>query len=166
MLKLYPALLSFDRFFAIEAVSGFYKLPPEKELRYLLTSAGMTPSRASEFTRRHDFLHALVGARSKPSTKPPTIGFSDFLKHRLHLEPSDAVVVKMDVEGHEYDIVETLLQDGTAGLIDELFLEVHYNHPRMRKLFHWCTERQRKIDKSERNPFWCDRTLQHATSSV
>ena len=49
--------------------------------------------------------------------------------------------------------MDTLLEDGTYRLIDEIMLEVHYNHPKMTQLFNWC-----------RKPvFWCNRTLQEAT---
>ena len=162
MLRIYPSLVHFDAFFAIEAVAGFYKLPPERQLRRLLTKAGMPPARAADFQKRHFFLQAFVGAQSDPSTSPPTIGFSDLLRHALGLQPADAVVVKMDVEGYEYAVIDTMLRDGTQTLVDELMLEVHYSHPRMAQLFHWCTARQRGYNAAT-SPFWCNYTLGNAT---
>lgn len=153
MLKLYPPLLDFDEYYAFEAVAGFYRLPPQERLERLLRSKGMSRSRAATFARRHFFFQAFIGARSQPSTTPPTIGFSDFLQTVLGLQPADAVVVKMDVEGYEYDIVQTLLADGTHALIDEIMLEVHYGHPQMRRQFNWCKTPQ----------FWCGYTLQNAS---
>ena len=97
-LQFYPDLLDFDEFYAFEAVAGFYKLPPQKELLQKLTRAGMNPDRATDFSRRHFFFQAFVGARSDPSTSPPTIGLSDFLLRTLQLQPADAVVLKLDVE--------------------------------------------------------------------
>ena len=41
------------------------------------------------------------------------------------MRPDDFVVVKMDIEGAEYDVVPHLLREKVADLIDELFLEVH-----------------------------------------
>ena len=152
--KIYPELADFDEFYAFEAVAGFYKLPPQPQLTALLRSHGMSQSRAETFARRHFFFQAFVGARSDPSTTPPMLGFSDFLRVVLGLQPADAVVVKMDVEGWEFDIVRTLLEDGTHALIDEIMLEVHYGHPKMRRLFNWCKTPQ----------FWCSYTLQNATS--
>ena len=35
------------------------------------------------------------------------------------------MVVKMDIEGAEYDVVPHLLREKVADLIDELFLEIH-----------------------------------------
>ena len=37
----------------------------------------------------------------------------------------------MDVEGHEYKMLESLLEDGNIGLVDELMVEIHYTHPDM-----------------------------------
>ncbi|PKA67249.1 hypothetical protein AXF42_Ash004741 [Apostasia shenzhenica] len=39
----------------------------------------------------------------------------------------DFVVMKMDVEGAEFDLVPRLFETGAICLIDELFLECHYN---------------------------------------
>ncbi|GJN31198.1 hypothetical protein PR202_gb19563 [Eleusine coracana subsp. coracana] len=39
----------------------------------------------------------------------------------------DYVVVKMDVEGAEFDLVPRMLDTGAICLVDELFLECHYN---------------------------------------
>ena len=56
-------------------------------------------------------------------------------------------------QGYEYEIVNTLLADGTYALVDELFLEVHYGHPKMKQMFNWCWKPQ----------FWCGYTLENAT---
>ena len=153
MLRLYPALGTFDEFYLFEAVPGKYRLPAPRELSSLLRRF-MPREQAATFARRHFFFQAFVGARSDPSTSPPTIGFSDMLQNMLRLAPSDAVVVKMDVEGFEYDIVSTLLADGTHALIDEMMLEVHYGHQEMRARFNWC----------RRPLFWCRYTLDNATT--
>ena len=68
----------------------------------------------------------------------------------------------MDVEGYEYAVIDTMLRDGTQTLVDELMLEVHYSHPRMAQLFHWCTARQRGYNAA-RSAFWCNYTLGDAT---
>ncbi|KAL1526320.1 hypothetical protein AB1Y20_015035 [Prymnesium parvum] len=154
MMKLYPSLVEFDEFYVFEAVPGKYVLPPPRERKRVLKNAGMRASRAATFNRRHFFMQAFVGARSDTSTVPPTIGFSDFLLTMLQLQPADAVVVKMDVEGYEYEVVDTLLRDGTAELIDEIMLEVHYSHPDMLRAFRWCKTPQ----------FWCKYSLDNATS--
>jgi hypothetical protein len=157
-LKLYPQLANFDEYYAFEAVAGFYELPTQAKLQHKLRALGMSASRAETFTRRHFFFQAFIGARSDPSTSPPTIGFSDFLQTTLALQPADAVVVKMDVEGYEYDIVSSLLADGTHELIDEMMIEVHYGHPKMMRQFNWCREPKPGWQ------FWCGYTLQNATN--
>ncbi|CAN4102131.1 unnamed protein product [Withania somnifera] len=42
-------------------------------------------------------------------------------------ERRDYLVVKMDVEGNEFHLVNKLIETGAICLIDELFLECHYN---------------------------------------
>jgi len=160
MFKVYPQLLLFDEFYSFEAVGGKYALPAPEVLTPMLAQMGMP--RAESFARRHLFMQAFVGARSSTASSPPTIGLSDFLQTTMRLQPADAVVVKMDAEGHEYDIMRSLLDDGTHALIDELFVEVHYNHPRMMQMFHWCSRLVR--GKPRDLEFWCRYTLENATN--
>lgn len=40
---------------------------------------------------------------------------------------NDFVVMKMDVEGAEFDLIPRLFESGAICLVDELFLECHYN---------------------------------------
>jgi len=161
MFKVYPALGAFDEFYVFEAVAGFYKLPPAHQLERLL-SRYMSADRIASFSRRHFFFQAFIGARSESSTVPPTIGLSDFLRTALQLKPSDMVVLKLDVEGYEYDIVSTLLADGTHSLIDEMMCEVHYGHPKMTSMFNWCSGRARS-GKPQPREFWCNYTLADAS---
>ena len=53
----------------------------------------------------------------------PAIDIADWLRRTVR--PDDFVVVKMDIEGAEYDVVPHLLREKVADLIDELFLEIH-----------------------------------------
>jgi len=39
--------------------------------------------------------------------------------------PEDYVIVKMDIEGAEYDVLEKVIADGNLPLIDELIIEFH-----------------------------------------
>ncbi|KAK8512135.1 hypothetical protein V6N12_031863 [Hibiscus sabdariffa] len=56
----------------------------------------------------------------------------------------DFVVMKMDVEGTEFDLIPRLFETGAICLIDEIFLECHYNR------WQRCCpgERSRKYEKS------------------
>ncbi|XP_023538968.1 uncharacterized protein LOC111799742 [Cucurbita pepo subsp. pepo] len=51
--------------------------------------------------------------------------FADWLKNTV--TEKDFVVMKMDVEGTEFDLIPRLLETGAICLIDEIFLECHYN---------------------------------------
>lgn len=57
--------------------------------------------------------------------KVESIDFSDWLKQTCKEE--DFVILKMDIEGSEYEIVPKLIQDGTINLIDIFYLEWHSN---------------------------------------
>ncbi|KMZ56647.1 S-adenosyl-L-methionine-dependent methyltransferases superfamilyprotein [Zostera marina] len=51
--------------------------------------------------------------------------FAEWLKNTVTEE--DFVVLKMDVEGTEFDLIPMLLDTGAICLVDEFFLECHYN---------------------------------------
>ncbi|XP_057431397.1 uncharacterized protein LOC130724226 [Lotus japonicus] len=51
--------------------------------------------------------------------------FAEWLKSAV--TSRDFVVMKMDVEGTEFHLIPRLIQTGAICLIDELFLECHYN---------------------------------------
>ncbi|XP_061341680.1 uncharacterized protein LOC133288000 [Gastrolobium bilobum] len=51
--------------------------------------------------------------------------FAEWLKSAVSIR--DFVVVKMDVEGTEFHLIPRLIETGAMCLIDELFLECHYN---------------------------------------
>ncbi|KAK4749520.1 hypothetical protein SAY87_026969 [Trapa incisa] len=51
--------------------------------------------------------------------------FADWLKRTV--SEKDFVVVKMDVEGTEFDLIPRLFKNGAICMIDEIFLECHYN---------------------------------------
>ena len=55
----------------------------------------------------------------------PLLNFSRWLQQ--HVAAEDFVVVKMDIEGSEYEVLPSLLRSRAIKLIDELLLEVHYN---------------------------------------
>ncbi|KAJ4979823.1 hypothetical protein NE237_010603 [Protea cynaroides] len=51
--------------------------------------------------------------------------FATWLKNTV--SESDFVVMKMDIEGTEFDLIPRLFETGAICLIDEIFLECHYN---------------------------------------
>ena len=60
-----------------------------------------------------------VGVDNDPNSAPPTIGLSQFLKD-IEIQKDDFVVMKMDVEGMEYGLIERMLEDGSHVLVDEV----------------------------------------------
>lgn len=67
--------------------------------------------------------HADVQASGKVKVTVPTINLN-----RLVYEttiPADWVIVKMDIEGAEWDIVPCLAQSAAASKVDALYMEVH-----------------------------------------
>jgi len=53
------------------------------------------------------------------------IDFSAWL--RSTFREDDYVIVKMDIEGAEYDVLEKIIRDGNLPLIDELIVEFHHH---------------------------------------
>ncbi|XP_027351618.1 uncharacterized protein LOC113862691 [Abrus precatorius] len=51
--------------------------------------------------------------------------FADWLKNTV--SKNDFVVMKMDVEGTEFELIPRLFKTGAICLVDEIFLECHYN---------------------------------------
>jgi FkbM family methyltransferase len=52
-----------------------------------------------------------------------SIDFSKFLKSIC--QPDDFVLVKMDIEGSEFDVIDSLIETGAYKLIDEFYCEFH-----------------------------------------
>jgi len=53
----------------------------------------------------------------------PTIDFSDWIAKTV--QNGDEVLVKMNIEGAEYAVLEKMIEDHTIGMIDELYIEFH-----------------------------------------
>ncbi|KAL2641938.1 hypothetical protein R1flu_009525 [Riccia fluitans] len=61
-----------------------------------------------------------------------SINITRFIKEELNLTAEDTVIVKMDIEDSEWPILERWLNDvEMVQIIDEIFVEVHYNHKSM-----------------------------------
>uniref|UniRef100_A0A5B7ALL4 Uncharacterized protein n=1 Tax=Davidia involucrata TaxID=16924 RepID=A0A5B7ALL4_DAVIN len=66
-----------------------------------------------------------VSSSSGEVDKIKGFDFANWLKNTV--SERDFVVMKMDVEGTEFDLVPRLFETGAICLIDEIFLECHYN---------------------------------------
>ena len=127
------------------------------------TSAGQRGYTTNGVLNSMHLNYNYIGLDDASTTSPPTRGLSQFLLD-TGVQEDDFVVVKMDVEGIEYDLLERLMADGSYKLIDEVrmttasqmrieyhappfsfdltcisskvFVEIHYDHPDMHR-FGW-----------------------------
>ena len=42
-------------------------------------------------------------------------------------KPEDEIILKLDIEGAEYQVLNKMIEDGTMSYIDQLFIEWHWN---------------------------------------
>ncbi|CAI7834560.1 unnamed protein product [Closterium sp. NIES-54] len=76
-------------------------------------------------------------AAPSPSPAQNMVNVTRWFLEDLKLKEEDSVVVKMDIEGHEWAILQHWLSNPRmAAIVDELFVEVHYHHPTMTE-FTW-----------------------------
>jgi FkbM family methyltransferase len=68
---------------------------------------------------------AMEGVSSGEVRRIPAFDLAEWLKRTA--SEQDYVVMKMDVEGTEFDLIPRMLDTGAICLVDELFLECHYN---------------------------------------
>lgn len=59
----------------------------------------------------------------------PCIDFSRWLLERF--SPNDHIILKLDIEGSEYEVLNKMIVDNSIGLINKLYIEWH---PTLRKL--------------------------------
>jgi FkbM family methyltransferase len=52
------------------------------------------------------------------------IDFSQWIRHTFH--KTDHIVVKMDIEGAEYAVLEKMLREGSIDYVSELIVEFHW----------------------------------------
>lgn len=107
-----------------KAVDAF---PPHKIT--LVPHAAYIREGKMEFSGDMGHLHlqnnSMATASNAKSRVVETIDFSEWLETNVHED--DFVVVKLDVEEAEYAILDRLLTKGTLCLVDELYMEVHFN---------------------------------------
>ena len=51
------------------------------------------------------------------------IDFSRWLSANFSIR--DYIIVKMDIEGAEYEVLEKMIRDGTLQMVNELYVEFH-----------------------------------------
>ena len=56
---------------------------------------------------------------------PLSVNAIDFSEFLLSFDKDDYIVVKLDIEGAEYAVIDYIIQTGAIKMIDELFVEWH-----------------------------------------
>lgn len=137
--KQYPKQNKTFEIYAVEADKTFYEEYKIKKGVTLLPYAAWVRNETLVFEINEDPGHKDVdkgrgmgriqpAQSSSGSTDVDEIqgfDFADWLKSSV--TERDYVVMKMDVEGTEFDLIPRLIKTGAICLIDELFLECHYN---------------------------------------
>lgn len=141
--KQYPKQNHTFEIFAIEADKAFHSEYSTKKGVNLLPYAAWVRNESLSFEVNHDKDQKAdeKGGKGMGRIRPtglPLDGkstgdlhaiqgfdFAEWLKSTV--TEKDFVVMKMDVEGTEFDLIPRLFETGAICLIDELFLECHYN---------------------------------------
>ncbi|XP_010553127.1 PREDICTED: uncharacterized protein LOC104823307 [Tarenaya hassleriana] len=142
--KEYPKQNKTFDVFAIEADKTFHEEYKVKKKVQLLPYAAWVRNETLTFEINHDPGKEVKArgrgmGRIQPVQSSSTSGdgfngevdliqgfdFAEWLKSVVR--ERDFVVMKMDVEGTEFDLIPRLVETGAICLIDELFLECHYN---------------------------------------
>jgi len=55
--------------------------------------------------------------------KIASIDFSSWIKNNF--SPDDYIIVKMDIEGAEFEVIPKMISDGTINYVDIIYLELH-----------------------------------------
>ena len=79
-------------------------------------------------SRRHSgkansVYHNKRAGKGEQTRSVPCIDFSKWLSNNFNED--DYIILKMDIEGAEYEVIPKLLKDGTINLIDVIYLEWH-----------------------------------------
>ena len=72
----------------------------------------------------------LIASRRKRriEKKPHTVECMDFSKWLSdNFNKTDYIVLKMDIEGAEYSVLEKMMEDETISYINKAYIEFHYN---------------------------------------
>uniref|UniRef100_A0A0E0EGH0 Uncharacterized protein n=1 Tax=Oryza meridionalis TaxID=40149 RepID=A0A0E0EGH0_9ORYZ len=139
--KHYPKQNHTFQVFAIEADPAFHSEYAAKKAVTLLPYAAWVKNETLNFEINADpgkedeakangrgmgRIRPMAGKKMSGEVRSvPAFDFAEWLKRTV--SEQDYVVMKMDVEGTEFDLIPRLFDTGAICLIDELFLECHYN---------------------------------------
>ncbi|KAI3678557.1 hypothetical protein L6452_37853 [Arctium lappa] len=138
--KQYPKQNKPFKIFAIEADKQFHQEYKSKKKITLLPYAAWVRNESLFFeinrepNRKNEERGRGMGRVQSAQTSTTFMGdlnkiqgfdFANWVK--ASFTEKDFVVVKMDVEGTEFDLIRRMIETGAICLIDEMFLECHYN---------------------------------------
>lgn len=66
------------------------------------------------------------GKGMKKFVEVPTITYEQLLKDN-NIKPDDSIILKVDIEGKEYDILEHIVSTGLIKQVKKLYVEWHWN---------------------------------------
>lgn len=161
--KQYPKQNKTFDIYAIEADKAFYEEYKTKKNVQLLPFAAWVKNESLIFEINRDpgkekevqergmgRIQPVTSSSSSTSdvNKIQGFDFANWLKNIV--SERDFVVMKMDVEGTEFDLIPRLFDTGAICLVDELFLECHYNRwqkccpgersPKYQKTYQQCLD--------------------------
>lgn len=70
----------------------------------------------------------------KKKIRVPAVDFSQWIRHEFKQE--DFIILKMDIEGAEYEVLYKMIKDKTIKYINELFIEFHWDRIGLDKKIH------------------------------
>lgn len=78
------------------------------------------------FTDGSSILRTLNDNHLAKTVKVPCVDISSWIKNSFSAE--DYIILKLDIEGAEYSVLEKMYEDGTLSMVNELWGEWHYGH--------------------------------------
>ena len=115
--------------FAFEANPDLVPKIPQKRHLTVLNKAIWTEAGEIEFFLADQsegssvFGNKKSGGITKRSVHVESVDFSAWIRQNFVAE--DRVMVKLDIEGAEYPVLDKMLEEGTVDLIDRLYVEFH-----------------------------------------
>lgn len=121
---------------------------------FLATQWGPNYKGGSTVVQKHNKNHCKVDYEKPISVE--SIDFANWLINDLKIEKNDYLVIKMDIEGAEYDVLEQLAEQNVLGFINELIVEFHYhmNEDASFKLRHDALLKRLKQEKNLKLVLW------------
>ena len=102
----------------VDGTATFYQVSEDKH--------GATDRRtgASTFNHQKAEWNLQAGHRANEELTIETIDFSHWIKENF--AKKDFIILKMDIEGMEYEVLQKMIDDGTINYIDEILIEFHW----------------------------------------